>query len=445
MIKPEVTSFFHEDSNTVGHLVHAPGDRRCAIIDAALDYDQAAGRTRTDFADGIVAHVREHGLSVEWILETHAHADHLSAAPYLKQQLGGKIGIGEHITDVQKLFKTLFNVENTFNTDGSQFDRLFKEGDRFAIGPLEAHVLHTPGHTPACITYVIGDAAFVGDTLFMPDGGTARADFPGGDAATLYRSIEKILALPPETRLFICHDYGPGGRAIAWETTVAEAAGEEHPRPPGRERARVRQDAHRARQDACRADPADALDPGQHARRRTAAARGQRRLLHQDPDQQALSAPQYQKPSMRPRGCCATAVRAPGHGIVSSKAGAAGAAAWSCRRRAMRCAGRRMRAQQRRLGQAIARHQDLLPHAALEALELGERGGEPHRIAGQPGRVQVGLVLARPRERQLQERRQLRREHQQRDHEPGETGRRRPATTVSPGSGGPGRPWSSGG
>lgn len=222
MIRPEVRSFFHEDSNTVCHLVQAPGDQRCAIIDAALDYDQAAGRTNTDFADEIVAHVRERGLSVEWILETHAHADHLSAAPYLKQRLGGKIGIGEHITDVQKLFKTLFNVEKTFNTDGSQFDRLFKEGDRFTIGPLEARVLHTPGHTPACVTYVIGDAAFVGDTLFMPDGGTARADFPGGDAATLYRSIEKILALPPETRLFICHDYGPGGRAIAWQTTVAE-------------------------------------------------------------------------------------------------------------------------------------------------------------------------------------------------------------------------------
>jgi glyoxylase-like metal-dependent hydrolase (beta-lactamase superfamily II) len=222
MIKPQVTSFFHEQSNTICHLVHAPGSKDCAIIDAALDFDQAAGRTDTALADRIVAHVREHDLTVEWILETHAHADHLSAAPYLKQQLGGKIGIGEHITDVQQLFKTLFNVEKTFNTDGSQFDRLFKEGDRFRIGELEAHVLHTPGHTPACITYVIGDAAFVGDTLFMPDGGTARADFPGGDAATLYRSIEKILALPPETRLFICHDYGPGGRAIAWETTVAE-------------------------------------------------------------------------------------------------------------------------------------------------------------------------------------------------------------------------------
>jgi glyoxylase-like metal-dependent hydrolase (beta-lactamase superfamily II) len=222
MLRPEVTSFFHDQSNTISHLVHAPDEKHCAIIDAALDFDQASGRTDTALADRIVAHVRGHGLAVDWILETHAHADHLSAAPYLRQRLGGRIGIGEHITDVQKLFKTLFNVEKTFNTDGSQFDRLFKEGDRFRIGALEAHVLHTPGHTPACVTYVIGDAAFVGDTLFMPDGGTARADFPGGDAATLYRSIEKILALPSETRLFICHDYGPGGRPIAWETTVAQ-------------------------------------------------------------------------------------------------------------------------------------------------------------------------------------------------------------------------------
>ena len=221
-MKPEVHSFFHEDSNTIAHLVHESDGRHCAIIDAALDFDQAAGRTRTEFADQIVAFVREHALAVDWILETHAHADHLSAAPYLRAQLGGRIGIGEHITDVQKLFKDLFNVEKTFNTDGSQFDHLFKEGERFTVGALEGHVLYTPGHTPACITYVIGDAAFVGDTLFMPDGGTARADFPGGDAVTLYRSIDKILALPPETRLFVCHDYGPGGRAIAWQTTVAE-------------------------------------------------------------------------------------------------------------------------------------------------------------------------------------------------------------------------------
>lgn len=221
-MNPEVHSFFHDDSNTIAHVVHEPDRRRCAIVDAALDFDQAAGRTRTDFADEIVAFVRERGLEPEWILETHAHADHLSAAPYLKARLGGRIGIGERITDVQKLFKDLFNVERTFNTDGSQFDHLFRDGERFTVGALEGHVLYTPGHTPACVTYVIGDAAFVGDTLFMPDGGTARADFPGGDAATLYRSIERILALPPETRLFVCHDYGPGGRAIAWQTTVAE-------------------------------------------------------------------------------------------------------------------------------------------------------------------------------------------------------------------------------
>jgi glyoxylase-like metal-dependent hydrolase (beta-lactamase superfamily II) len=221
-MKPEVASFFHEGSNTICHVVREADGRHAAIIDAALDFDQAAGRTKTEFAAGIVAFVREHGLVVDWILETHAHADHLSAAPYLRSALGGKIGIGEHITEVQKLFKQLFNVEKTFNTDGSQFDHLFRDGERFRIGALEGQVLYTPGHTPACVTYVIGNVAFVGDTLFMPDGGTARADFPGGDARSLYHSIEKILALPPETRLFICHDYGPGGRAIAWETTVAE-------------------------------------------------------------------------------------------------------------------------------------------------------------------------------------------------------------------------------
>jgi glyoxylase-like metal-dependent hydrolase (beta-lactamase superfamily II) len=221
-MKPKVQSFFHEDSSTACHVVQEPDGKHAAIIDAALDFDEAAGRTGTAFADRVVASVRAQGLVIDWILETHAHADHLSAAPYLKQQLGGRIGIGEHITDVQKLFKDLFNVEKTFNTDGSQFDHLFKDGEHFRIGALDAHVLYTPGHTPACVTYVIGDAAFVGDTLFMPDGGTARADFPGGDAAILYHSIGKILALPGATRLFVCHDYGPGGRKIAWETTVAE-------------------------------------------------------------------------------------------------------------------------------------------------------------------------------------------------------------------------------
>jgi glyoxylase-like metal-dependent hydrolase (beta-lactamase superfamily II) len=221
-MRPHVKSFFHDESNTICHVVREPDGPRCAIVDAVLDFDEAAGRTTTRFADEVAGFVREQGLGVDWILETHAHADHLSAAPHLKQRLGGRIGIGEHITDVQRLFKELFNVERTFNTDGSQFDYLFKEGERFTVGALEGHVLYTPGHTPACVTYVIGDAAFVGDTLFMPDGGTARADFPGGDAAVLYRSIEKILTLPPETRIFVCHDYGPGGREIAWQTTVAE-------------------------------------------------------------------------------------------------------------------------------------------------------------------------------------------------------------------------------
>jgi glyoxylase-like metal-dependent hydrolase (beta-lactamase superfamily II) len=225
-MSPKVQSFFHEESSTICHVLWEPDGQRCAIIDAVLDFDEAAGRTTTAFADEVAAFIREHGLEVDWILETHAHADHLSAAPHLKHQLGGRIGIGEHITDVQELFKDLFNVERTFNTDGSQFDHLFAEGERFKVGALEGSVLYTPGHTPACVTYVIGDAAFVGDTLFMPDGGTARADFPGGDAATLYRSIEKILALPPETRIFVCHDYGPGGRKIAWETTVAEQRAE---------------------------------------------------------------------------------------------------------------------------------------------------------------------------------------------------------------------------
>jgi glyoxylase-like metal-dependent hydrolase (beta-lactamase superfamily II) len=187
-----------------------------------LDYDQASGRTRTESADAVVRHVRDRNLTVDWILETHAHADHLSAAQHLKRQVGGRIGIGARITEVQRIFKEVFNLERTFNTDGTQFDHLFEDGETFLIGRQEARVMYTPGHTPACATYVIGEAAFVGDTLFMPDGGTARADFPGGDATTLYRSIHRILSLPPETRLFICHDYQPGGREPRWETTVAD-------------------------------------------------------------------------------------------------------------------------------------------------------------------------------------------------------------------------------
>jgi glyoxylase-like metal-dependent hydrolase (beta-lactamase superfamily II) len=217
-----VESFYDKATSTISHVVVEPNGRHCAIIDSVLDYDQASGRTRTESADAVVRHVRDRNLTVDWILETHAHADHLSAAQHLKRQVGGRIGIGARITEVQRIFKEVFNLERTFNTDGTQFDHLFEDGETFLIGRQEARVMYTPGHTPACATYVIGEAAFVGDTLFMPDGGTARADFPGGDATTLYRSIHRILSLPPETRLFICHDYQPGGREPRWETTVAD-------------------------------------------------------------------------------------------------------------------------------------------------------------------------------------------------------------------------------
>ncbi len=220
---PEVKAFFDEATNTVSYVVKEPEGSACAIIDAVLDYDQAAGRTATTSADEIVAWVEARGLQTQWILESHVHADHLSAAPYLQEKLGGKIGIGEQITVVQDTFGKVFNEGTQFQRDGSQFDRLFREGDVFMIGQMRGEVLHTPGHTPACLTYVIGDAAFVGDTLFMPDFGTARCDFPGGSSAELYRSIQKILALPDDTRIFVGHDYkAPGRSDYAWETTVGE-------------------------------------------------------------------------------------------------------------------------------------------------------------------------------------------------------------------------------
>jgi glyoxylase-like metal-dependent hydrolase (beta-lactamase superfamily II) len=231
-MSPVVTTFFHEPTFTATHVVREPAGPAAAIVDPVLDYDAAAGRTSTKSADALVAFVQERGLAVTWILETHAHADHLSAAAYLRDKLGAKVAIGAEIGRVQKTFAGLFHFEPGFKTDGSQFDRLFKDGDTFRIGALEARVLHTPGHTPACVTYLVGDAAFVGDTIFMPDYGTARADFPGGDAATLYRSIRRVLDLPPETRLFLCHDYkAPGRERFRWETTVAaERAGNIHVR-----------------------------------------------------------------------------------------------------------------------------------------------------------------------------------------------------------------------
>ena len=222
-MKPEVHPFFDRDTFCATYVVRDPESAACAVIDPVLDFDPASGRTGTHAADQAVDYVRAQGLTVEWVLETHVHADHLTGAPYVKAALGGKVGIGAHVTDVQRHFAEVFGVEPAFRPDGSQFDRLFHDGNEFSIGKLAARVMHTPGHTPACLTYVIGDAAFVGDTLFMPDSGTARCDFPGGSARTLYRSIRRVLELRPETRIFVCHDYGNGGkRDYAWETTVAE-------------------------------------------------------------------------------------------------------------------------------------------------------------------------------------------------------------------------------
>ncbi|ACC75281.1 MBL fold metallo-hydrolase [Paraburkholderia phymatum] len=221
-MQPIIHPFFDPATWTVTYVVFAEGHAGCAIIDPVLDYDPKAGRTSTASADQVIAFVRERALHVEWILETHAHADHLSAAAYLKRELGGRIAIGQHIRRVQGVFKTLFNLEPSFRLDGSQFDHLFGDGEMFAIGALTGRAMHVPGHTPADMAYQIGDAVFVGDTLFMPDVGTARCDFPGGDAHELYRSIRKLLDLPAEARLFMCHDYPPEGREPAWETTVRE-------------------------------------------------------------------------------------------------------------------------------------------------------------------------------------------------------------------------------
>lgn len=218
---PSVRAFFDEATNTLTYLVQEPEGRACAVIDSVLDFDYASGRTDTRSADAVIAHIRDHQLDLHWILETHVHADHLSAAPYIQERLGGRIGIGDRITVVQETFGKIFNEGTRFQRDGSQFDQLFQDGDSLMIGQLRGDVLHTPGHTPACLTYVFGDAAFVGDTLFMPDFGTARCDFPGGSAAVMYDSVQRILSLPDSTRIFVGHDYkAPGRDSFAWETTV---------------------------------------------------------------------------------------------------------------------------------------------------------------------------------------------------------------------------------
>ncbi|MGB7243477.1 MAG: MBL fold metallo-hydrolase, partial [Sulfitobacter sp.] len=225
-VKPDVSAHFDEATNTITYIVTDPETNHCAIIDSVMDIDYAAGRITYKAADKLIAEIQDRGLTLDWIIETHVHADHLSAAPYIQSKLGGKIGVGEKIMVVQETFGKVFNEGTEFQRDGSQFDGLFKDGDTYMIGNMQAFAMYTPGHTPACMVHVVGDAAFAGDTLFMPDGGSARCDFPGGSAQELYDSIQKVLALPDETRLFMCHDYGPNGRAIEWETTVAEQKAE---------------------------------------------------------------------------------------------------------------------------------------------------------------------------------------------------------------------------
>lgn len=252
-VKPVIRAFFDEATNTVSYLVADPETRRAAVIDPVLDYDPKSGVVDDHSVKVLLAAARADGYTVEWSLETHAHADHLSGSPYVKAKTGARIGIGEHIKDVQQIFRPVFNATD-LKTDGSDFDQLFADGERFKIGSLDAEVLHTPGHTPACVSYKVEDAVFVGDTLFMPDYGTARADFPGGDASQLYRSIQRLLSLPPETRLFMCHDYqAPGRDYYAWETTVAaERANNVHVGGTTSEEAFVRQ---RKARDATLAAP----------------------------------------------------------------------------------------------------------------------------------------------------------------------------------------------
>jgi glyoxylase-like metal-dependent hydrolase (beta-lactamase superfamily II) len=220
---PTITAFFDETTFTVTYIVADPDTKICAVIDSVLDFDANMGRTRTDSADKVISHIKQQGLSLAWLLETHVHADHLSGAPYIQQQLGGRIAIGDQITQVQDMFGDLFNAEDGFSRNGSQFDHLITPNEEIKVGSLSIKALHTPGHTPACMSFVVGDCCFVGDTLFMPDYGTARCDFPGGDATTLYESMQQILNLPDDTRLFMCHDYAPGGREYLWETTVADS------------------------------------------------------------------------------------------------------------------------------------------------------------------------------------------------------------------------------
>ncbi len=269
---PKVQAFFDEATSTVTYLASDPATKTAVVIDPVLDFDPKNGRLSSRSADEVIAAAASQRLKIEWVLETHAHADHLSAADHIRRVTGAPIVIGAHITEVQSVFKAMFDADDV-TPDGRVFDRLVKDGDVLPLGELQIQVMHTPGHTPACVTYLIGDAAFVGDTMFMPDYGTARADFPGGDAATLYRSIRKILALPDETRIFVCHDYLPEGRhEIAWETTVADERARNVHVHDGVERGGVREDAQGARRDPGRPGADPALAAGEHPRRRPAPA-----------------------------------------------------------------------------------------------------------------------------------------------------------------------------
>ena len=288
-MKPEVKAFFDEATFTVSYVVKDPESDSAAVIDSVLDYEPRSGRTDTRSADAIIAYVKENDLKIEWMLETHAHADHLSAAPYIQKELGGTTAIGAHITDVQDVFAKLFNVEKSFQTDGRQFEHLLEDGEAFKIGGMTFRAMHTPGHTPACMTYVTDGVAFVGDTLFMPDYGTARADFPGGDARTLYQSIQKVLALPDETVLYMCHDYkAPGRDEFAWENHGRRAESHQCPCRRRCDRRRIRGHARGARRDTRHADPHPALCAGEHSGWRDATRRRERCHVPEDSDQPTL-------------------------------------------------------------------------------------------------------------------------------------------------------------
>ena len=304
----DVKGFFDPETGTVSYVASDPATKRAAVLDSLLSFDPKSGRTGTSSAESIVAFVHAQGLTVDWLLETHVHADHLSALPYLKRHLGGRTGIGANLPKVQQAFKDIFNVERDFHLDGRQFDHLFADDETFTVGSVPARVILTPGHTPACVSYLIGDSVFVGDTLFMPDSGTARCDFPGGDAPTLYRSVQRLYGLPPETRMFICHDYQPGGRRARVRDDGGRTARPQHPHQRCTTTEEdVRGSAHRARPHAEHAGADPAVRAGEHPRGRDAAGGRQRRHLFENPGQPDFeSRPAARDLRLRPIGVLRT-------------------------------------------------------------------------------------------------------------------------------------------